>query len=115
MLRVWGLNFEEFLAKVSRVFGESLADFDRKEAGFDRNSGRSRFRGVSPLGAPRFGHVSGCLGPALVEGSRSGHPEAGFGLLRRHALVTFRAVLSGSKSLCPKGADRALLQEARRD
>ena len=57
---------------------------DRKEAGFDRNSGRSRFRGVAPLGAARFGHASGCSWPPV---KHFGLLEA-FCLLEGHASVT---------------------------
>ena len=70
------------MAKVWRVSG----GFDRKAAGFDRNSG--------------------------------GHAFKAFGLLGRHALVTFRPVLVvpwGLGASCPKGAPPALLREARRD
>ena len=82
LLRVLGPNVREFLAKVWRASG----GFDRKAAGFYRNSGRSRFKGVWPLGAARFGHVSACFGHVL-----------------------------GLETSCPKGAARGLLQEAWRD
>ena len=118
MLRVWGLNFEEFLAGFWRVSGESLAKVwrvltERKRVSTEIRDGHALevFRLLGRHALVTFQAVL----DQFVEGSRSGHPEAVFGLLRRHALVTFRAVLSGFRSSCPKGADPALLQAARRD
>ena len=83
LAKVWRVSGES-LAKVWRKSGGFLAGFDRKEAGSDRNSGRSRFRGVAPLGAARFGHASGCSWPPV---KHFGLLEA-FCLLEGHASVT---------------------------
>ena len=119
--RVWGLNFEEFLAGFWRKSGGFLAKVwgvltERKRVSTEIRDGHA-LEAFRLLGRHALVTFQAVL-DQLVEGSRSGHPEEVFGLLRRHTLVTFRAVLVrlwGSEASCPKGAASSLQQEARRD